>query len=81
VPAASAVPTDVDSSIDGGSSSSANDVGIASLRGELLGLKPRALQKRAVEAGVAEDDLDEAEDNDAIIALILDRLAAPDEPE
>ena len=51
---------------------------LAALRDELKLLKPRALQKRADDAGVDEDALDDAEDSDAIIALILARLAAPE---
>jgi hypothetical protein len=51
-------------------------VPLAWLRDELLSLRPRALQKRADEAGVDEGALDEAEDSDAIVELILDRLAA-----
>jgi hypothetical protein len=51
---------------------------LAAVRDELKTLKPRALQKRAEDAGVDEDSLDDAEDADAIIALILARLATPE---
>ena len=44
------------------------------LRAELLVLKPRALQKRAEEMGVDEDDLDEAEDAAAIVALVVRKV-------
>jgi len=44
---------------------------LAELKDELSGMKMRALQKRAEEMGVGEAQLDEAEDPDAVIALIL----------
>ena len=45
-----------------------------SLRSELLALKPRALQKRAEEAGIEEEELDAADDTDAIVELIMGRV-------
>ena len=47
----------------------------AVLEAELAVLKPRALQKRAEEAGVDDGLLDEAEDAAAIIALIVAKVA------
>ena len=41
------------------------------LRAELAALKPRALQKRAEQMGVEEEQLDDAGDTAAIIALIM----------
>jgi hypothetical protein len=49
---------------------------LAQLEQELLGFKPRALNKRAEEVGVAEDRLDAADDDRAIVALILEACAA-----
>ena len=43
----------------------------AALKEELKGMKLRALQKRAEEAGVDEEKLDEAEEKEEIIALII----------
>eukprot|EP01047_Picozoa_sp_COSAG01_P046686 COSAG01_NODE_4404_length_5060_cov_11.077202_2_plen_1099_part_01 len=48
----------------------------APVRSELLALKPRALQKRAEAEGVTEEELEEAADDAAIVALILGRLQA-----
>eukprot|EP01047_Picozoa_sp_COSAG01_P050899 COSAG01_NODE_5192_length_4420_cov_38.410553_1_plen_573_part_10 len=48
----------------------------APVRSELLALKPRALQKRAEAEGVTEEELDEAADDEAIVALVLRRLQA-----
>ena len=49
----------------------------AALREELLTLRPRALQRRAEQMGVAEDDLDEAEDTESIIELIITSPEGP----
>ena len=38
---------------------------------ELLGMKMRALQRRAVEMGVGEDALEDAEDKSELIVLIM----------
>ena len=46
----------------------------AALRVELWGMKLRALQRRAEELGVAEAELDEAEEKAEVIALILAAL-------
>ena len=46
----------------------------AALEAELAALKPRALQRRAEEAGVDESLLDEAEDAAAIVALIIAKV-------
>ena len=44
---------------------------MAELRAELAALRPRALNRRAEEAGVDDDALDSAEDSAQIIALII----------
>eukprot|EP01043_Picozoa_sp_COSAG02_P126297 COSAG02_NODE_63537_length_263_cov_0.609756_1_plen_77_part_10 len=49
---------------------------IVELRSELGSLKPRALQQRAEEEGVAEEALDEAESSEAIIDLIVRKQTA-----
>ena len=48
---------------------------LAQLREELAGMKMRALQKRAIELGVDEDTLDEADEKSEVIALILAAMA------
>ena len=46
----------------------------ARLKDELLALKPRALQRRAEAAGVADEELEDADDSEAIVGLILARM-------
>lgn len=45
------------------------------LRAELSELRPRALQRRAEEVGIAEEDLDEADSGEAIVELIVAKVA------
>ena len=47
----------------------------AELLAELGAMKLRALQKKAEELGVSEDQLDDAEEKSEVIALILAALA------
>ena len=44
---------------------------------QLLGMKTRALQRRAVELGVGEDALEDAEDKSELIVLIMAHMQSP----
>ncbi len=50
---------------------------IATLRDELVGMKMRALQRRAEELGVEDEKLEEAEEKSEVIALIMAAMPAP----
>ena len=50
---------------------------VEAIKAELGGMKLRALQRRAVEVGVPEEKLDDAEEKSEVIALILAALPTP----
>ena len=62
----------------------AEDDVIRSLRAELLGMKPSALRKRAVAAGVESARLDEADDSEDLVVVWSSNtreLCAPSSPD